>query len=186
MHLSRSDLRIVVAVGAALLLQACSKKVESVESAAAATAASAPPSDEAAKVDTTLTSTPVAAPKSELSSAEMEELVQRFDDDLRANPNIPDIDRRALARQLAAEFAKIAADWHADEPRRLAAEQAFTAQYGTVDQVKAKECVELRAGLAALERYRSGASNAPITDEERAGLPQEIARVQVRISQMCV
>jgi hypothetical protein len=83
-----------------------------------------------------------------------------------------------LARKLAAEFAEIAADWRDDEPRRLAAEQAFTSRYGTVDQVKAKECAELRAGLATLERYASGASNVRITDEERAGLPQEIAKLQ--------
>lgn len=186
MNLSRCNLCVAVAVAAAFLLPACSKRVDSVESAGATTAASAPVSDEALKVDATGAPTPVAAPKSGLSSAEMDELVQLFDDDLRANQGLSDSDRQALARQLATEFAEIAVDWRDDEPRRLAAEQAFTARYGTVDQVKAKECAELRAGLASLERHASGASNDRITDEERAGIPRQIANVQSRISQMCV
>lgn len=178
MHMLHSRLLLAATLAGLALLPACSKRSEM---AAASTPASAGASGGAVKIE----AAPVTSPQATPSTPDVEALVQLIDDDLRANPNLSDADRRSFARQFAAEFAGIAADSRDDEPRRRAVEQAFTARYGTVDDVKAKECNMLRAQLPAIESRAKGTSAERLSEEERAALPAAIAKMQGRIASLC-
>jgi len=195
----RARARIVGALCILVMLCACSERTPAVPAqagkGAAATAptsagvapAGTAPSVAADKPDTpaTPTSPDIAQARAAPSQADFEALVQRIDDDLRANRNLSDSDRQRLARQFAQEFVDNAADWQNEEERNRRFQQKFTATWGSVEDVKARECAAMRAQLDVLQRRADGTSSKRLTEAERAALPDEIGRMTERIEQVC-
>lgn len=100
------------------------------------------------------------------------------------HPSIPDKDRREAAWTMAGDMLDIGRDMKAGES---AAERAR--RYSEGDRERAKimdrECVDMRAELAALEEVEKSGPRERMTAEQVAAIPVQAAQLRTRLTQTC-
>jgi len=143
------------------------------------------------RTDAPLVSEPPAPPASPAAEAapaspiDRAELVSAFEADLRSNARLSAGERRQMAEVLADDWIGLQQGLQDAEARNRAIGKAMDAKYGTVDDIKRKECEWQRVELNALERMAKGPPGEIRTEQEKADLPRQIDAHRSRLQQMC-
>lgn len=116
-----------------------------------------------------------------------DEIRERISKDMKdAGRGASDAERDEVAGALAEDVVSLseAAGAVAEEQARTT--QDFEARYGTVEEVKANECVELQQSLTALKEFQSTPPEGEIrTDEELESMQAEIERIATQLQETC-
>jgi len=102
-----------------------------------------------------------------------------------ARKDISTEERLQAANQLAADALDLAREQQEMDAYTAATAAAMREQYGSPEDIRSGECEELAHTISALKDRSNGISPDALTQDERAALPAEIARLEDQSRGMC-
>ncbi|MBC7982568.1 MAG: hypothetical protein H7Y02_01810 [Candidatus Obscuribacterales bacterium] len=120
-----------------------------------------------------------------LSGPQLEAELKKLEDDIYANadPSIPEKDRRAIAKSMAADAREIVRDLKASEDPSSADRER--AQNLEREKIMKRECDESRQLLAALEQIVRDGPRERMTPAELAAIPGSVKQTKDFLAQSC-
>jgi hypothetical protein len=116
-----------------------------------------------------------------------DQIADRLEQEMRqAGRGTSDAERREVAEALASDAVSIGKESAAIEAATAEMGNELEATHGTVNDIKAEECANLRLVIEKLEQIqRDPTAGEPRTEGELAALPGELEQVRSRQRELC-